>query len=193
MARTRRADYRTSNRVRTLTLTDPEEAARAARRLLDASDALSRRLLGTELLAVLAGQTGLTVPELVVPDEHQPHRRRGGRIVYSLQGDYRRRAPSPDDPHKARGGRPLGRIRVPNRTPARGDNVRPSAFLNTLLHEFCHHHDAEGLRILRSFHTAGFYARLRHLRDQIEAGEGDIPEQPPLPVLGRLWSIIRGL
>lgn len=214
MARTRRADYTRSNRIRTLRLTDAEEAARATRRLLEARDALSRRVLGSDLLTVLASQTGVPIPELVVPDEHQPHRRSGGRIVYSLQGDYRRRTPSPEDPRVARGGRPLGRIRVPNRTPARGDVVRPTAFLNTLLHEFCHHHDAEALGLLRSFHTAGFYARLRHLRDQIEAGEGDGlhdlgPARPPsaaarrpagrdaapspLPLLDRLWSIIRRL
>src|SRR5437867_3611094 len=214
MARTRQADYRRSNRIRTLPLTDPEQAARAARRLMEARDAVSRRLFGSDLLAVLSAQTAVAAPELVVPDEHQPHRRSGGRIVYSLQGDYRRRAPSPEDPRVARSGKPLGRIRVPNRTPARGDIVRPTAFLNTLLHEFCHHHDAEALGLLRSFHTAGFYARLRHLRDQIEAGAGDGLEEPaprrarhdapaprrarrddpsPLPLLERLWSIIRAL
>ncbi len=214
MARTRRADYTRSNRIRTLPLTDPEEAAWASQKLLNARDALSRRLFGSGLLSVLASQTGVAVPELVVPDEHQPHRRSGGRIIYSLQGDYRRRLPSPENPRVARGGRPLGRIRVPNRTPARGDVVRPTAFLNTLLHEFCHHHDSEALGLVRSFHTSGFYARLRHLRDQIEAGAGDglceedgasparraATTRPaardagsPLPLFDRLWSIIRRL
>ena len=211
MARTRRADYQRSNRIRTLPLHDPEEAALAAQRLLRTHDASGRLRLGAELLAVLSAQAGIGAPELVVPDEHQPHRRSGGRIVYSLQGDYRRRSPSPGDPAVARGGRPLGRIRVLNRTPARGDVVRSTAFLNTLLHEFCHHHDAERLGILHSFHTSGFYARLRHVRDQIEAGRGDgLDEAPagaaragrsapppasrrdgPLPLLERLWSIIR--
>jgi len=204
MARTRRADYQRSNRIRTLPLSDPEQAALAAHRLLKTHDATGRRGRASELLVILSAQTGIPVPDLVVPDEHQPHRRSGGRIVYSLQGDYRRRAPSADDPAVARGGRPLGRIRVLNRTPARGDVVRASAFLNTLLHEFCHHHDAERLGILHSFHTSGFYARIRHLRDQIEAGAGDgledgVAAAPaafeggPLPLLERLWSIIRGL
>jgi hypothetical protein len=211
MARTRRADYQRSNRIRTLPLHDPEAAALATQRLLRALDAPGRLRLGAELLAVLSAQAGIGAPELVVPDEHQPHRRSGGRIVYSLQGDYRRRSPSPGDPAVARGGRPLGRIRVLNRTPARGDVVRPTAFLNTLLHEFCHHHDAERLGILHSFHTSGFYARLRHVRDQIEAGRGDGLDEAhtdaaragrsapppasrrdgPLPLLERLWSIIR--
>lgn len=217
MARTKRSDYLKSNRIRTLPLREPERAAPIAGRLLETHDALSRRLVGADLLGVLSAEAGIPAPELVVPDEHQPHRRSGGRIVYSLQGEYRRRTPSREDSSVARGGRPLGRIRVLNRTPARGDTVRPSAFLNTLLHEFCHHHDAEALGLERSFHTAGFYARLRHLRDQIDAAAEalarDAPHTKPAerdarraprpaagersrradPWLERLWSIIRGL
>jgi hypothetical protein len=198
MARTRRSDYLKSNRFRALELPDPAPAAALAARLLEAHDALSRRHVGAALLEELSRQAGIGAPELVVPDEHQPHRRNSGRIVYSLQGEYRRRSPSKNDPGRARGGRPLGRIRVLNRTPARGDVVRPSAFLNTLLHEFCHHHDAEALGLLRSFHTAGFYARLRRLREQVGAVSPERHAAPArdaagAPWLGRLWSIIRGL
>ncbi len=197
MARTKRSDYLGSNRIRALPLPDPVAAAESAARLLDAHDALSRRRLGADLLDELCRQTGLPGVELVVPDESQPHRRAGTRIVYSLQGEYRRRRPTAADPTVARGGKSLGRIRVPNLTPARGDVVRPSAFLHTLLHEFCHHHDAFALGLQRSFHTAGFYARLRHLRAQVDTSP-DPPapkrrarETPPL--LSRLWSIIRDL
>ena len=208
MARTRRSEYLRSNRVRAIPLPDPEAAAAAAEAVLAAQGAGSRQRLGAALLSRLCGQAGLPEPELVVPDEHQPHRRAGRRIVYSLQGDYRRRAPSPADPSRSRDGRPLGRIRVPNRTPARGEPVRPTAFLNTLLHEFAHHYDAEALGLLRSFHTAGFYARLRHLRDKIEAARRGIedarrnpPEPPPAERDGtprgsgglrRLWGFLRG-
>jgi hypothetical protein len=201
MARTRRSDYLKSNRIQALPIADPAGAREAARRLLQVHDAVGRRLIGAGLLEILARETGIPAPELVVPDEHQPHRRSGGRIVFSLQGEYRRRNPSPENPLVARGGRPLGRIRVLNRTPARGDVVRPTAFLNTLLHEFCHHHDAEALGLLRSFHTGGFYARLRHLREQVGArtpgpaprtpARGPEPDVPPF--LRHLWSIIRGL
>ena len=206
-----RSDYVLSNRVRRLPLPDPVGVAEVAARLLAAHDALSRRRLGTELLEILCGQAGIPAPELVVPDDHQPHRRSGGRIVYSLQGEYRRRKPSANDPNVARGGKPLGRIRVPNRTPARGDVVRSSAFLHTLLHEFCHHHDAFALGLKHSLHTAGFYARLRHLRSQVDPGP-EIPSprrRPPgrpgarrprgahprggRALLAGLWSIIRRL
>jgi len=187
MARTRQADYNRSNRKTSLAIPDPEAAARAARTLLAAPDAASRQAAGQRLLDLLAAETGIPTPELVVPDAQQPHRRSGGRIVYSLQGDYRRRQPSPADPTVARGGRPIGRIRVLHRTPARAAVVRPSAFMHTLLHEFCHHHDAEALGLLRSFHTAGFYARLKHLRGQIDAaldGAG-MPAAPAAPIAAR--------
>ena len=189
MARTRRSDYVRSNRSLALSIADPAEARAAAQRLLAARDAEARLRAGEELLGILSRATGIPAPELVVPDDHQPHRRAGGRIVFSLQGDYRRRSPSPGDPTVARGGRPIGRIRIPNRTPARGDVVRPTAFLHTLLHEFCHHHDAEALGLLRSFHTAGFHARLRHLRAQVVGPLA--PADPPRPAARWPWSIMR--
>ncbi len=215
MARTHKTDYVRSNRIRTIFLPDVREAAGAAQRLLAVRDATSRRLYGQQILAALARQTGVTVPELVVPDDPQPHRRARGRLVSSQQGEYRRREPSPGDPKAARGGKPLGRIRMHNRTPARAAPVRGDAFLHTLLHEFCHHHDGEGLGLLQSFHTAGFFARVRHLRQQLEEGvrmaaqearreeeksrrAADGPTataegfQPPSG-LERLWSIIRNL
>ncbi len=221
MARTHRTDYVRSNRSRTLPLPDVAPVADAAGRLLAATDATSRRVFGQQVLAELARQTGVTTPELVVPDDPQPHRRSGGKIVFSQQGEYRRRKPSRDDPTVARGGKALGRIRMHNRTPARGAPVRGDAFLHTLLHEFCHHHDTEALDIHESFHTAGFFARIRHLRGQIEAGcrpsgsarpasagappirrsaprrkAGVAAQARPFkvpPGLERLWSIIRNL
>ena len=68
MARTRRADYQRSNRIRTLPLSDPEQAAIAAHRLLQTRDAIGRRALASGLLAVLSTQTGVRVPDLVVPE-----------------------------------------------------------------------------------------------------------------------------
>ena len=193
MARTRQADYLRSNRTVRLPLPGAAAAATAARAVLEAEGAAARRDAGQRLLDLLAAQTGIATPELVVPDSPQPHRRAGARIVYSLQGDYRRRRPSGQDPGVARGGRPLGRIRVPHRTPARREAVRPTAFLNTLLHEFCHHHDAEALGLLRSFHTAGFYARLRHLREQVGAATPAPAASGPRPLSRWLSSIIRRL
>ena len=53
------------------------------------------------------------------------------------------------------------RIRIYHRTAVRQQVITPKVFLNTLLHEWVHHFDFAGLRLPRSPHTAGFYARLR--------------------------------
>jgi hypothetical protein len=185
MARTRKADYDRSNRLTRLPLRDPAAAARVAQTVLEARDAAGRQASGQRLIDALAAQTGIPTPEVVVPDQSQPHRRSGGRIVYSLQGDYRRRRPTEADPSVARGGRPLGRIRVLHRTPARGAMVKPEAFLHTLLHEFCHHHDAEALGLLRSFHTKGFYSRLKHLRAQTDSAGDAVHAAAATPASAR--------
>jgi hypothetical protein len=48
--------------------------------------------------------------------------------------------------------------------------VAVSVKLNTLLHEWVHHFDFTALRLTRSPHTAGFYARLRALADALAVG-----------------------
>ena len=68
MARTRRSEYQKSNRHRTLLLSEPDAVRVAARRLLTARGAEIRQRLGAELLARLASSTGVSTPELVVPD-----------------------------------------------------------------------------------------------------------------------------
>jgi hypothetical protein len=56
----------------------------------------------------------------------------------------------------------------PHLSPHRGPAARHR--LNTLLHEWTHHYDFHGLRLPRSYHTAGFFARLRALADALEVG-----------------------
>ncbi len=64
--------------------------------------------------------------------------------------------------------------------------ITPKVFLNTLLHEWVHHYDFDGLQLARSPHTAGFYARLRALAETLDVAfvlppEPDDPRrQPPL-------------
>jgi hypothetical protein len=63
--------------------------------------------------------------------------------------------------------------------------ISPKVFLNTLLHEWVHHFDFAGLRLPRSPHTAGFFARLRELADALGVGMVLPPERDPetgLPV-----------
>ena len=62
------------------------------------------------------------------------------------------------------------RIRIYHRTAVQQRVIAPKVFLNTLLHEWTHHYDFHGLRLPRSYHTAGFFARLRALADALEVG-----------------------
>jgi hypothetical protein len=76
------------------------------------------------------------------------------------------------------------RIRIYHRTAVRGQVVAPKVFLNTLLHEWVHHFDFAALRLGRSPHTAGFYARLRALADALAVGmvmppDPDVRAAPP--------------
>jgi hypothetical protein len=47
--------------------------------------------------------------------------------------------------------------------------LSPLVFLETLLHEWCHHYDYATLRLGASPHTRGFYTRLRLLCDELFA------------------------
>ncbi|HKQ98100.1 MAG TPA: hypothetical protein VJV75_09520, partial [Candidatus Polarisedimenticolia bacterium] len=74
MARTRKADYDKSLRHTRLALRDTAAAARAALAVLDAPDAAARQAMGQRLVDRLAADTGIPTPEVVVPDQSQPHR-----------------------------------------------------------------------------------------------------------------------
>jgi len=81
----------------------------------------------------------------------------------------------------AGGGQPPDRcvVRIYHRTAVRRQVLAAKAFLLTLLHEFVHHLDFCGLRLDRSPHTAGFYARLQQLA--AELGAAPPPAPPPEP------------
>jgi hypothetical protein len=71
------------------------------------------------------------------------------------------------------------RIRIYHRTAVQQRVIAPKVFLNTLLHEWTHHYDFHGLRLPRSYHTAGFFARLRALADALEVGFVLPPDPDP--------------
>jgi len=78
-------------------------------------------------------------------DRPRPHRRQGGRIVYEVFGLCEQDGP----------------LEVYTRTPARAQPVALRTFLDTLLHEWVHHHDF--VRFGESVHCRGFYERCRQL------------------------------
>jgi hypothetical protein len=132
-------------------------------RLLAAGDdARERRRLGQLLVDELSATAGLCPCEVAVADKAQVHEHDGRRLRSKTYGYYRCWF---DDNRVSR-----ARIRIYHRTAVRQQVISPKVFLNTLLHEWVHHFDFDGLRLARSPHTAGFYARLRALADALDVG-----------------------
>jgi hypothetical protein len=139
-------------------------------------DAAERERIAQHLIDELSREVGLPPCQVVVPDRPQVHRHDGQRLQSKTYGYYTYRL-------DAQGKVAWARIRIYHRTAVQQRVIAPKVFLNTLLHEWTHHYDFHGLRLPRSYHTAGFFARLRALADALEVGfvlppEADAVGQP---------------
>jgi hypothetical protein len=121
-----------------------------------------RRRLGQMLVDTLDELAGLPACAVVVADRPQVHEHDGRRLQSKTYGYYRCRYID--------GSITEARIRIYHRTAVRQQVISAKVFLNTLLHEWVHHFDFAGLRLARSPHTAGFYARLRALAEALDVG-----------------------
>jgi hypothetical protein len=126
-------------------------------------DAAERQRIAQHLIDELSREAGLPPCQVVVPDRPQVHRHDGQRLQSKTYGYYTYRL-------DAQGKVAWARIRIYHRTAVQQRVIAPKVFLNTLLHEWTHHYDFHGLRLPRSYHTAGFFARLRTLADALEVG-----------------------
>jgi hypothetical protein len=147
-------------------------------RIIDSSDdPQERKRLGQLLLDELDALAGLPHCDLVVADRAQVHSHNGQRLQSKTYGYYRCTF--------AEGAVKTARIRIYHKTAVRQQVITTKVFLNTLLHEWEHHHDFAGLRLPRSPHTVGFYARLRALASALEVGF----VMPPEPGAGSAAQI----
>jgi hypothetical protein len=142
----------------------PSAVARglALRLLAAGEDHRERRRIAQMLADELSAGAGLSRVEVAVADKPQVHEHDGRRLQSKTYGYYRCWF---EDGRVSR-----ARIRIYHRTAVRQQIISPKVFLNTLLHEWVHHYDFDGLRLARSPHTAGFYARLRALAEALEVG-----------------------
>ncbi len=156
--------------------------------LLDESRADRRQAIGQQLLDVLDAGAGLPPCRLTVADRPQRHRTQDGRLQLKTYGYYR----SAWEGEKLR----HGTIRIYNLTAIRRQVLSPKVFLETMLHEWVHHYDFAGLRLDRSPHTSGFFARIRDLAETLgvgfvappkrEAPMAGVPADDVLPAQDRL-------
>lgn len=134
----------------------------ALRLLATGDDHTERRRVAQMLADELSATAGLSRVEVAVADKPQVHEHDGRRLQSKTYGYYRCWF---EDGRVSR-----ARIRIYHRTARLQKVITPKVFLNTLLHEWVHHFDFDGLRLARSPHTSGFYARLRALADALDVG-----------------------
>ncbi|MDD5109906.1 MAG: hypothetical protein PHI63_01665 [Patescibacteria group bacterium] len=144
-------NYERSNAIVRVDFTASHLAQQLAQEILASADAVRRQQLSTALLDALSDCAEIDVCNVKVSDTQQYHRTRNGRTVVKQYGYYR-----PQSKY----------IYLQNRTAVRGQILAAKTFLDTLLHEWMHHYDFLRLR-LRSIHTAGFYYRLKSLKQTL--------------------------
>lgn len=150
-----RSNYDRSNAITTVALGVTDELRTLARRIREESaETGHRQLLAETLCDALCDAAAIDiVRKVTISDARQWHKKRNGRTVFKQYGYY-----VPKTRY----------LYITNRTAVRGQHLAGGAFLTTLLHEWAHHYDTVKLG-LRSIHSAGFYARLRALRDALDA------------------------
>jgi len=168
------ADYQTSQSVLEFPHPPPPAARALVCSLLSSRQLGEREQLAVALLEVLNDSFGLPEIRLVLADRAQTHATdQRGRLAQKTYGYYRCRIPRPGAaPERCA-------IRIYHRTAIRQQVLAPGAFVNTLLHEWTHHFDFCSLRLGRSPHTAGFFARLRWLASSVGAARVLPAEDPP--------------
>ena len=144
-------NYKKSNAITTTDFPISREARKLSKILLKKKQTDTRQKYSTELLDELTDLAEIDVVNVKVSDAKQYHARSKGRIVMRQYGYY--------DPERKY-------IYITNRTAARGQLLAPKTFFDTLIHEWVHHYDHQKLG-LRSIHTAGFYARLKDLKEKL--------------------------
>jgi hypothetical protein len=170
------ATYLRSQRATGLPVRPTVVARGLAERILQSGDDAKERCRVAQMLAdELSAEAGLTRVEVAVADKPQAHEHDGQRLQSKTYGYYRCWF---EDGRVSR-----ARIRIYHRTARLQKVITPKVFLNTLLHEWVHHYDFDGLRLARSPHTAGFYARLRALAEALDVAfvlppEADDPNRP---------------
>jgi hypothetical protein len=125
---------------------DLQARATLLEKALATGDRRSVRVEGDSILDLLARTYQITTPGLRVLGTRPRRVWEGGQ--FELFGDY-------DFETK--------RIRIWMRTAVLGKVTSYRGLLHTLLHEFCHHLDREGLGFLETPHTRGFHSRVDDL------------------------------
>ncbi|PIR74567.1 MAG: hypothetical protein COU35_01665 [Candidatus Magasanikbacteria bacterium CG10_big_fil_rev_8_21_14_0_10_47_10] len=144
-------NYNKSNRIQKIKFRISDRAQMLTTRLLCSNETNLRQALSTDLLDELCDFAEIGICNAKISDAKQYHKKRNGRVSFKQYGYYK-----PGSKY----------IYINNRTAVRGSLLAPKTFVDTLLHEWMHHYDFEKLG-LNSIHTAGFYARLKDIKEKL--------------------------
>lgn len=148
----RLSNYKKSNSITAIDFPISKTAKKLVKALLTSKTEAKRQRLGDKLLDELGDLAKIDIVNLKVSKARQYHKKYKGRLVSKQYGYYRPQS---------------NYIYINNRTAVRGQILAPKTFLSTLLHEWMHHYDFKRLK-LNSIHSAGFYARLKDLKEKLE-------------------------
>jgi hypothetical protein len=151
LAFAKKSNYERSNSITQIDFFISENAKTIFLNLMKVNSEQKRNKFGEELLDELSDLAEIDVVNLTVSSAKQYHKKFKGRVVSKRYGYYRPRSKY---------------IYINNRTAVRGQILAAKTFAETLLHEWMHHYDFCKLK-LNSIHSAGFYARLGHLKDKL--------------------------
>lgn len=144
-------NYNRSNKIQAVDFYISNQAKDVLQKLLQSQETEDRQSLGENLLTELSALSEISVPTLKISNVQQYHKKHKGKTVFKQYGYYK-----PAQKY----------IYIHNKTAVRGQILAPKTFTDTLLHEWLHHYDTEALQ-LDSVHTAGFYARLKDLKNKL--------------------------
>ncbi|MFH1286410.1 MAG: hypothetical protein ABII02_01520 [Candidatus Magasanikbacteria bacterium] len=146
-----KSNYEKSNSITKVKFYISKKTKKLAWQLLHSEETIQRQRISDLLLEELSLLAGVKPVTVKISHNKQVHKKTNGRVSYKQYGFYR-----PGSHH----------IYITNRTAVRGQFLAPKTFTDTLLHEWMHHYDFGKLKI-NSIHTAGFYARLKDLKEKV--------------------------
>jgi len=147
----RKTNYEKSNAITRIDFSITTRMELLAVKILKSKSTERRQKLSTWLMNRLCRASEIAPVKVKISSKKQYHKKTKGRTVFKQYGYYK-----PQNKY----------IYINNRTAVQGKPLAPKTFLDTLLHEWLHHYDHERLG-LNSIHTAGFYARLKDLKQKI--------------------------
>lgn len=144
-------NYKKSNSILATHIPISDFSRTMAQKILKSKDTIERQHLSEALLDELCDMAEITICKLNISDAKQYHKKSKNKVVFKQYGYYK-----PNTHY----------IYIHNKTAVRGQILAAKTFLDTLLHEWLHHYDHQKLG-LNSIHTAGFYARLKDIKEKV--------------------------